>query len=105
MSYCLKITKTHLLQKRKNEIDIVFKENDVELETLEFNDNYLTLKMLLSLKVPVQSIFLQIISNCNELGRFMSEHFIVTNVKELKHREIQDIIKKENNKDNNPVTL
>ena len=89
----------------KNEIDIVFKENDVELETLEFNDNYLTLKMLLSLKVPVQSIFLQIISNCNELGRFMSEHFIVTNVKELKHREIQDIIKKENNKDNNPVTL
>ncbi len=79
----------------KNEIDIVFKENDVELETLEFFDNYVTLKMLLSLKVPVQGVFLQIISNCNELGRFMSEHFIVTNVKELKQADIQDIITKE----------
>lgn len=83
----------------KNEIDIVFKENNVEMETLEFHDNYVTLKMLLSLKVPVQSIFLQIISNCNELGRFMSEHFIVTNVKELKQSEIQDIIKKESKSD------
>jgi len=83
----------------KNEIDIVFKENNVELETLKFNDNYLTLKMLLSLKVPVQSIILQVISNCNELGRFMSEHFIVTNVKEIKQGEIQDIIKKESDTD------
>ncbi len=85
----------------KNEIDIVFKENDAEIETLDFHDNYVTLKMLLSLKVPVQSIFLQIISNCNELGRFMSERFIVTNVKELKPTEIQDIIKKENNEEQN----
>ncbi len=83
----------------KNEIDIVFKDNDVELEMLEFYDNYLILKMLLSIKVPVQSIFLQIISNCNELGRFMSEHFIVTNIKELKQNEIQEIIKKEKDTD------
>lgn len=83
----------------KNEIEIVFKENDIELETLNFQDNYLTLKMLLSLKIPVQSVFLQIIANCNELGRFMSEHFIVTNVKELKKAEIQNIIRKEENEE------
>ncbi len=77
----------------RNEIDIVFKENNVELESLAFNKNYLTLKMLLLLSIPVQSVFLQIISNCNELGRFMSEHFIVTNVKELKAEEIIDILK------------
>jgi len=86
----------------KNEIEIVFKENNVEMETLDFQDNYVTLKMLLSLKVPVQSIFLQIISNCNELGRFMSERFIVTNVRELKQEEIQDIIKKEENGGDEP---
>ena len=79
----------------KNEIEIVFNENNIDLETLTFYDNYLTLKLLLSFKVPVQNIFQQIIKNCNDLGQFMSEHFIVTNVKELTSTEIRNIISKE----------
>ncbi len=78
----------------QNETEMAFKENDVDLEDIVFTDNYLTIKMLVAIKIPVQSVFLDIIANCNELGRFMSEHFIVTNVKVLKQKEIEDIINK-----------
>lgn len=78
----------------KNETEIVFKDNEVDMEEINFTHNYLSIQILVAIKIPVQSVFLDVIANCNELGHFMSEHFIVTNVKVLEQKEIEDILNK-----------
>ncbi len=82
----------------KNEFSFVLKKFHAELEKINFLEHYASLLLLIPLNIPVNEVIQRAIKDCNEFGDFLQSNFIVTNVKELSHQEIQDYIRRENNK-------
>ena len=78
----------------KNEYDYLMKEHDVELEKINFFNKYVTMTMLIPLQVDIYSLINNGIKECNQFGDFLEKNFIVTNVKKLKVKEIDEFIKK-----------
>jgi len=95
------------VQKRiiSSEIQYFFKNNPSKLENVEFGKYFVTILTLFPLDANVQNIFSKIISEVNELGNFMSENFIISNVKALNLDETEELItkllKKEEDLENN----
>lgn len=85
------------LQKRiiKNELKYVFNKYDSEIEDASYSDHYATVKAIIPLNVSLNTLFTEIIDECNELGDFLHSNVIVTNVKELTNDEINDYLIKE----------
>jgi hypothetical protein len=81
----------------RNELEINFNKFKGEIEKLEFYENFITIVALVPLKVPLRDTFKRIISDCNEFGNFLKPSFIVTNIKMLTTKEVQNYIDKKNN--------
>ncbi len=86
-------TQTNLI---KSEVEYSFLNTECEIETFNVSEKYLTLTTLMPLQVNIKQIFSEAIYECNQIGNFISENFIVTNVKKLTDKEIEDFIKKSN---------
>ena len=76
------------------EVEYSLKKYNAEIEESNFVDKYATLTCLIPLEAPIKDIFQSAIDECNELGNFIGENFIVTNVKKLTVKEIDEFLEK-----------
>lgn len=68
---------------------------ECEIERLTIEDKYVELVFLTPVKIDIKLVLDRVIVECNQYGNFLSEIFTVTNVKELTHEEIEEIINKD----------
>jgi hypothetical protein len=79
----------------ENELEISFKKFKCDMENLSFHPNHASLLALIPINVHVRQPFVHTIEECNSLGFFVKENFLITNVKRLSWEEIE-VIKKSN---------
>lgn len=80
------------LQKKLIEKELAFslKKNDGELEKIEFKQHYAIILSLVPIMVSIKNIIKSVVDECNQIGNFIDEKFIVTNVKEFSLDEIKE---------------
>lgn len=74
------------------ELKFYFAKNGAELENIEFDDCFATLYAVVPLKVHLQKLFKKVIAECNQIGDFLFDDFIITNVKALSKDEIRELL-------------
>jgi hypothetical protein len=72
------------------ELEFTIKKNNGEIENVEFNDGYCLLTSLVPLNVSIKELITIAIEDCNQIGDFINEKFILTNVKVLSMDEIKE---------------
>jgi hypothetical protein len=72
-----------------NEFDYTLKKYFAELEEIRFSEYMAAMLLLLPVIHSLKKVFLEAIAECNQYGDFLSEEFIVTNVKTLSFEEIK----------------
>lgn len=78
----------------ESELKLSLKNHDSEIEELNFNNNYASIVALVPLSVHVRQPFKNAIDECNSLGRFIRDSFLITNVKVMSEQEVYDIVNK-----------
>jgi hypothetical protein len=76
----------------KSEFDYIFPKYDAEVEKIEFINNYASIVGLIPLNIPVKDPIKSAIDECNNLGNFIKQGFLITNVKILSTLEIENLI-------------
>ncbi len=76
----------------KNEVLYTFEKNDCELEQINFKNYFCTMVALIPFDMEIEKVFVDVISECNNLGVNFSDKFIVTNVKIHTPEQTQDLI-------------
>jgi len=76
----------------KSEFDFIFPKYEAEVESVDFFTNYATVVALIPLNIPVQDPIKSAIGECNTLGNFIKQGFLVTNVKILNEIEIESLL-------------
>jgi hypothetical protein len=76
----------------QNEFEFILRRFDAELEEVSYSGYLASMLLLLPMNYSLKSIFQDAISECNQFGDFLSEDFIVTNVKKLSFTEIEQYI-------------
>jgi hypothetical protein len=76
----------------EKELQYFLSKNDGEMESVNFEKKYATALILLPLKAPVSEIIKEILTECNQLGNFLSNNAMITNMKNFSHEEITEII-------------
>lgn len=75
-----------------NETEYALKKRHGEIEEIKFYRNIVTIIPLIPLNVSVQSLFDNIISECNQFGNFLYKNYLTTNLKILTLDEIREFI-------------
>jgi len=75
------------------EFELISKEFNSNIETIDFHEDYSCLTILISMDVAPDTVIMSGIHKCNELGKFIVPHYFVTNVEIPSKKEISDIIK------------
>lgn len=79
----------------KNELNFFLKKYEGEVEETNFEMNqYATALALIPLKAEVSDLIKELLAECNQLGNFLSDDVIITNIKIFNHEEIIDILNK-----------
>lgn len=78
----------------KDELEFAVNKIDGEFEEMKFEDNLAIALMLLPVKTDLQSLFLNVINECNQYGDFVRQDIIITNVKRMGIDEIKHFINK-----------
>ena len=78
----------------KNEINLVAKDLNSIIETVDFSGKFIGLTALIPMDVAVGTFIETGIEKCNEQGDFVFEHYYATNGNIPDESEIDDIIKK-----------
>lgn len=78
----------------EGEMEHQLKRNSSELESFDFGKNYYHVKVLMPLQVNISDTVLKVIRECNEMGNFLSEDFLITNIKPLSKEEIEELLEK-----------
>lgn len=76
----------------KSEFDFIFPRYEAEVERVDFYTNYATVVALIPLNIPVQDPIKSAIEECNNLGNFIKQGFLITNVKILTAFEIENLL-------------
>lgn len=82
----------------KNEFDDLIGRFDAELEEINFSGSLASLLLLLPMKHSLKSVFSAAIEECNRYGDFLNDDFIVTNVRTLTFKEIEEFLDRRNKK-------
>ncbi|NDW09112.1 hypothetical protein [Dysgonomonas sp. 520] len=77
------------------ELQFAFDRDKIEIESLEIKPDYIRLLLLCDLNHQVNLSIENAIKECNELGDFVDEKFLVTNLKQLNDDEISKLLRKE----------
>ncbi len=80
----------------KSELDFFLKENEGELEEVQFETGFALSLFLFPLKQNLHQVLSSFIRECNQYGDFLKDDIIITNVKALSAKEIRTFLK--NNK-------
>jgi hypothetical protein len=78
-----------------NELSFIFNKYSCELEEVEFTERFAAIKALIPLNISLNSLFNEIVDECNQYGDFLHANVIVTNVKVLSFDEISDYLVRE----------
>jgi len=77
----------------RNEFDFAFQNADSEMEIMQFVEYFCTMIVLIPMRASIRDIFGLAVGECNELGDFISQHFLVTNVKAFETEEVKKLLK------------
>jgi hypothetical protein len=77
----------------RSEFEFILRRFHSEIEDIRFFSKYATIVALVPLNVPVKQPFQLSIEECNSLGPFIQQGFIITNVKILSESEIEEVLK------------
>lgn len=79
----------------KNELSFFLNNYEGELEEIIFEHNrFATALALLPLKAAVTDMIKELLEECNQLGNYLSDDAIITNIKKFSNEEIIDILNK-----------
>ena len=87
----------------KDELIFELQKSQGEFETIDFIEGFSTALVMLPLKADIQTIFKNIISECNQYGNFLKDDLIITNVKIFSKDEIIGILNKKETEENHEV--
>ena len=76
----------------QDEMQYTLNRYNSELETLNFMQNYTTMRVIVPISSDLTKLFREGIDECNQFGDFLSSDFIVTNMKELSEEEINEAL-------------
>lgn len=76
----------------KNELETALHKVNGKIESIKFQPDFTSALLLLPLQVNLQSLFSDLIDECNQYGNFLHENMIVTNVKKLTKKEIYKLL-------------
>jgi len=88
----------------QKELDGVLKNEEGEVESIEFDKDKILIKVLLPISVSIKDVFTTAIKESNEFGNFLMESFIVTNIKILESEEIDNLVQEYRSKDSEEST-
>lgn len=78
----------------KSELHFFMERNEGIIEETEFQQEFATAMILLPIKANIPEIVKQILAECNQLGNFLSDDVLITNMKRFSHDEILEILEK-----------
>lgn len=78
-----------------NEIEEIFRKSESEIESIEFDNQLIKITSLIPLQISVHELVTKAVAECNNFGDFISDNFLITNVKQLENEEIFQIIKQQ----------
>ena len=76
------------------EIQFAFTTHNIEVENIEIKSNYLKMFLLFGLNQNGRDCIENAIKECNEMGHFVDEQFLLTNVKKIEDAEIEELLKR-----------
>lgn len=76
----------------RSEFDFALKNNESELEQINFEEKYALMTALIPFQVKFQQVFKTALNECNQYGGFLQKNFLVTNVKKLTLSEVKEIV-------------
>lgn len=80
----------------RNELQYALQDSESELENIIFENQLAKVFLLFPFTASIQRTIEKAVSEINQYGDFVSENFLVTNVKELESEEIFQIIQQYN---------
>lgn len=79
-----------------DETQFTFAQNKCKIERVESDElHFVAFTVLIPLKSSIQKIMHRTFENCNQLGKFIHQKFIISNMKEMTKSEINDFFKSE----------
>lgn len=76
------------------ELQFAFKTHNIEVESIEIKSNYLKIFLLSGLNQDARLCIESAIKECNEMGHFVDDQFLLTNVKKIDDTEIEELLNK-----------
>lgn len=87
------------------EFEYSIRKNGGEMEEVHFEDKFAMLTCLLPIEKPVQEILSKTTKECNSFGKFIHEHFLITNVKKMSTAEIREFLESQAKNDDFTIDL
>jgi hypothetical protein len=79
----------------QDELEYALKNNNGNLEEINFVENLAISTLLLPVKSDIQGVFSSVIAECNQYGDFVRQDIIITNVKRMSVDEIKRFMNRE----------
>lgn len=76
----------------KKELNFAYEAHDIDIENIDFKSNYVKIFLLCGLKFDPRACTENAIKECNEIGNFIDNRFLLTNVKLINDNEIQELL-------------
>ncbi len=83
------------------ELQFQFEKDDIDLENIEIKGNYIKILLLCGLNHDARLSVEKTISEANLYGEYIDNHFLLTNVKQIDDEEIEKLLKKNKEEDEN----
>lgn len=84
-----------------SEFELTLKNNDAELEEMKFVGKYVLITTLIPFSLAFDTMFKNILVECNQYGNFLNPNFLITNVKKLNIQEIESFVSRKSKKREN----
>ncbi|MBD8348392.1 hypothetical protein [Dysgonomonas sp. HGC4] len=78
------------------ELQFAFTTHNIEVESIDIKTNYLKMFLLCGLNQDGHICIENAIKECNELGQFVDDQFLLTNVKKIEDDQIEELLKRKN---------
>lgn len=76
----------------KNEFEFIFKQHKGGIEDIQFNDKLACIVCLLPWESDIGDLVDKIVNECNTLGNFIDNDFLLTNIKIMEIAEINNLL-------------
>jgi len=86
----------------KDELEFALGHHDSFLEEIDFHYGYVSTLTMIPIRQPIKEIFDSTIQECNQLGDFLYDEVILTNVKVFNDQEITDMISAKRKEETDP---